>query len=337
MSITRRVFLRNTSLAALSASAVPSFVCSAAASRMATSKNKRLVVVFQRGGADGLNMVVPYGDDIYYALRPSINIPRNAVIDLDGFFGLHPALSSLLPIWKKRHLAIVHAVGSPHPSRSHFEAQDFIESGSPGVRSTHQGWLNRAARPSSGSEFRDVSTPEPTSAADYPRGFLADNLKKLAQSIKSNLCPQVALVDFGGWDHHASQGSTQGNLATLLAEFSQSLAAFWADLTDFHNDTVVVTLSEFGRSARENRTGGTDHGRANVMFVMGGQIKGGRLYGRWPELAQSQLHGGDALPVTTDFRRVLAEIVYKHLGNRNLAQVFPGFDNQPEGFLNLLA
>ncbi|GAC1428083.1 MAG: hypothetical protein NVS1B11_07190 [Terriglobales bacterium] len=303
---------------------------------MATSKNKRLVVIFQRGGADGLNMVVPYGDDAYYPSRPSINIPRNAVIDLDGFFGLHPALSSFVPIWRERHLAIVHAVGSPHPSRSHFEAQDFMESGTPGVRSTHEGWLNRAARLSPGYEFPHVPTHEPTSAADYPNGYFADNLKKLAQSIKTNLFPQVALADIGGWDHHANQGSTQGNLATLLAEFSQSLAAFWADLSDFHNDTVVVTLSEFGRSARENRTGGTDHGRANTMFVMGGQIKGGNLYGRWPDLAQAQLHGGDALPVTTDFRRVLGEIVYKHLGNRNLAQVFPGFDNQPQGFLNLM-
>jgi len=172
--------------------------------------------------------------------------------------------------------------------------------------------------------------------ANYPRGRFGDGLKQMAQLIKANLGVQIAFADIGGWDHHVNEGSTQGQLANVLSDFSQSLAAFWIDLGDLAEDTVVVTMSEFGRTARENGNRGTDHGHANVMFIMGGPVKGGKVYGRWPGLDQSQLNEGRDLALTTDFRRVLGEAVYAHLGNKKLDQVFPGFQNQPAGFLRYL-
>jgi uncharacterized protein (DUF1501 family) len=182
----------------------------------------------------------------------------------------------------------------------------------------------------------DPSKYKPAAGADYPNGRFGDSLKQLAQLIKANLGVQVAFADIGGWDHHVNEGSTQGQIANVLHEFSQSIAAFWTDLSDLAEDTVVVTMSEFGRTARENGNRGTDHGHANVMFVMGGPVKGGKVYGRWPGLDQSQLYEGRDLAVTTDFRQVLGEAVYKHLGNKDLNRVFPGFDNQPGKFLKYL-
>jgi uncharacterized protein (DUF1501 family) len=410
MAITRRIFLRNGTVAVVGTAAIPSFLARAASGVVEReSKNKRLVVIFQRGAADGLNIVVPHAEPAYYAMRPSINIPRNAVIDLDGFFGLHPSMSAFQPLWSQRHLAIVHAAGSPDPTRSHFDAQDFMESGTPGLKATEDGWLNRtlhslpesadksvraiALGPSlprilSGSEpavavnnindfgvggrnatpiantfeamyassvdsvlhgtgqetfeavrmlkSADPSKYRPAAGADYPRGRFADSLKQLAQLIKANLGVQVAFADIGGWDHHVNEGSTQGQIANILREFSQSLAAFWTDLGDLGEDTVVITMSEFGRTARENGNRGTDHGHANVMFVMGGPVKGGKVYGRWPGLDQTQLYEGRDLAVTTDFRRVLGEAVCQHLGNKALDKVFPGFDDQPGRFLKFL-
>ena len=407
--------MKGGAMAVVGTAAIPSFLTRAALGAVeARSNNKRLVVIFQRGAADGLNIVVPHGERAYYAMRPSINIPRNAVIDLDGFFGLHPSLSPLQPLWKQRHLAIIHAAGSPDPTRSHFDAQDFMESGTPGVKATEDGWLNRTlhslpqSAPADQSAFRAIalgpslprilsgSEPavainnindfgvggnspkaspnantfeamyensvdsvlhgtgqetfdavkmlksadpgkyKPAPGADYPNGRFGDSLKQLAQLIKANLGVQVAFADIGGWDHHVNEGSTQGQIANVLREFSQSLAAFWTDLGDLAEDTVVVTMSEFGRTARENGNRGTDHGHANVMFVMGGPVKGGRVYGRWPGLDQSQLYESRDLAVTTDFRQVLGEAVYRHLGNKALDQVFPGFDNQSGKFLKYL-
>jgi uncharacterized protein (DUF1501 family) len=174
------------------------------------------------------------------------------------------------------------------------------------------------------------------SGADYPRGRFGESLKQLAQLIKANLGVQVAFADIGGWDHHVNEGSTQGQIANVLRDFSQSLSAFWTDLGDLAEDTVVITMSEFGRTARENGNRGTDHGHANVMFVMGGPVKGGRVYGRWPGLDRSQLYEGRDLALTTDFRRVVGEAVSEHLGNKSLDAVFPGFENKPGGFLKYL-
>ena len=409
MSITRRVFLRNSALAAVGTAALPAFLQRAALGAEQNAKTKRLVVIFQRGAADGLNIVVPHGEAAYYAMRPSINIPRSSVIDLDGFFGLHPAISSFQPMWKQGHLAIVHAAGSPDPTRSHFDAQDFMESGTPGVKATEDGWLNRAlhAAPPDESAFRavalgpalprilsgsepavalnnindfavggrntnpaantfeamyagsvdsvlhgtgretfdavkmlksaDPANYAPATGANYPKGRFGDSLKQLAQLVKANLGVQVAFADIGGWDHHVNEGNTQGQIANVLGEFSQSLSAFYVDLGDLMEDTVVVTMSEFGRTARENGNRGTDHGHANVMFVMGGPVKGGKVYGKWPGLDQSQLYEGRDLALTTDFRQVLGECVAVHLGNKALDQVFPGFNKQQAKFLRLLA
>ena len=427
MSVTRRVFLRNGALAVVGTAAVPSFLTRAAFGAIENGgRTKRLVVIFQRGAADGLNIVVPHGEAQYYAMRPSINIPRKAVLDLDGFFGLHPSLASFQPLWQQGHLAIVHAAGSPDVTRSHFDAQDFMETGTPGVKSTEDGWLNRSlrnlpldlagkdltskdlagkdpkspfraialgpslprilngretavamnnindfsvggksAKPSpAASAFEamydhssdtvmhgmgeetfdavkmlkaaDPGKYAPAAGANYPKGRFGDSLRQLAQLIKSNLGVQVAFADIGGWDHHVNEGSTDGQLANVLRDFSQSLAAFWNDLGDLGEDTVVVTMSEFGRTARENGNRGTDHGHANAMFVLGGPVKGGKVYGRWPGLDQSQLYEGRDLALTTDFRQVIGEAVSRHMGNQNLATVFPGFENPAGKFLRYL-
>jgi uncharacterized protein (DUF1501 family) len=414
MSITRRVFLRNSAVAVVGTAAVPSFLTRAALGAVETgARNKRLVVIFQRGAADGLNIVVPYAEPQYYALRPSINIPRKSVLDLNGFFGLHPSLSAFQPLWQQGHLAVVHAAGSPDTTRSHFDAQDFMESGTPGVKITEDGWLNRSlhgmpAPSQSSSAFRAVAlgpsvprilsgsapavamnnindfavggrNPKPSPAAsafeamyddssdsvlhgtgeetfdavkmlkaadpgkykpalgvNYPRGRFGDSLRQLAQLIKANLGVQVAFADIGGWDHHVNEGATEGQLANVLSDFSQALAAFWTDLGDLGEDTIVITMSEFGRTARENGNRGTDHGHANVMFVLGGPVKGGKVYGRWPGLDQAQLYEGRDLALTTDFRQVIGEAVARHMGNKDLAAVFPGFENQPGKFLKML-
>jgi len=181
----------------------------------------------------------------------------------------------------------------------------------------------------------DPSKYKPAVGADYPKGRFGDSLKQLAQLIKADLGVQVAFADIGGWDHHVNEGSTQGQIANVLTEFSQSLAAFWTDLGDLREDTVVVTMSEFGRTARENGNRGTDHGHANVMFVLGGDVRGGKIYGDWPGLQEEQLYDGRDLALTTDFRDVLSELVARHLGNPNLKSVFPGYESPK--FRGLLA
>jgi uncharacterized protein (DUF1501 family) len=399
-------------MAVIGAAAIPSFLTRAAFGASTTGANsKRLVVIFQRGAADGLNIVVPHAERAYYAMRPSINIPRQQVIDLNGFFGLHPSLASFRPLWDQQHLAIIHAAGSPDITRSHFDAQDYMESGTPGVKNTTDGWLNRTLQSETvhnDSPFRAValgtSLPRilsgrapavavsningfgiaggnpaaaplgntfeamyeqsvdtvlhgtgretfeavkmlksadpksyvPVPGANYPRGRFGDALRQTAQLIKENLGVQIAFTDIGGWDNHVNEGSTEGQLANVLRDFSQSIAAFWIDLGPVAEDTVVITMSEFGRTARENGNRGTDHGHANVMFVLGGPVRGGRVYGRWPGLEPSQLYEGRDLALTTDFRRVLGEAVSRHLGSANLNSVFPGFDNAPQGFLRYL-
>ena len=409
---TRRIFLRNSALAVVGTAAIPSFLTRAAFGVAETSRPKRLIVIFQRGAADGLNIVIPHGEAQYYALRPSINIPKKSVLDLDGFFGLHPSLAPLQPLWQQRHLAIVHAAGSPDPTRSHFDAQDFMETGTPGLKATEDGWLNRALSESSSSgqssPFRAIamgpSLPRilsgsqpavamnnvndfavggrnprvspaasafesmydhssdsilhgtgeetfdavrmlkaadpgkysPASGAYYPKGRFSDSLRQLAQLIKADLGVQVAFADIGGWDHHVNEGAVEGQLANVLSDFSQSLAAFWIDLGDLAEGTVIVTMSEFGRTARENGNRGIDHGHANVMFVLGGPVKGGKVYGRWPGLDQSQLYEARDLALTTDFRQEIGEALAKHMGNANLSEVFPGYENQPGKFLRLL-
>ncbi len=424
MAITRRVFMKNGALAVVGTSVIPSFLMRAVYAAQTTAgeiapSGKRLVVLFQRGAADGLNIVVPHGEQAYYSMRPSIAIPRprgsavgDSVIDLDGFFGLHPSMTAFKTLWDQKHLAIVHAAGSPDTTRSHFDAQDYMESGTPGVKSTEDGWLNRAVagvKEAQPSPFRAVamggslprtlagSVPavamsdirsfavggrgpganmasntfeamyeqsvdtvlhgtgnetfeavkmlksadpekyQPAGGANYPGGRFGDSLRQVAQLIKANLGVEVAFADIGGWDHHVNEGSVQGQIANLTREFSQAIAAFWTDLGGLAENTVIVTMSEFGRTARENGNRGTDHGHANVMFVLGGPVKGGRVYGRWPGLQPEHLYEGRDLAITTDFRQVLSEAVYSHLGCRNLQSVFPVFDKgDPRYFLRYL-
>lgn len=416
MSFTRRVFLRNSALAMVGVGSAPLWLERAAiAAEDSNRRRKILVAIFQRGAADGLNIIVPHAEKRYYEMRPSIAIPQpvaadpqNTAVDLDGFFGLHPSLAPLKPLYEAQHLAIVHAAGSPDPTRSHFDAQDYMESGTPGLKATNDGWMNRALPAGRGaaSPIRAVSigatlprsmrgrntavaieslssfqvrndaaskvfqslysgTPDtvlsgagrdtfdavallqslakqpyrPAAGAGYPDGRFGSSLRQIAQLIKSNAGVEFAFADIGGWDHHvneAAQRATEGQLANILRDFGQSLAAFWQDLGDRMDDVVVVTMSEFGRTARENGNRGTDHGHANVMFVMGGDVKGGKVYGDWPGLAQEQLYENRDLNLTTDFRDVLGEVVYAHLGNRNLAGVFPGYSAGSAKFRGLI-
>jgi uncharacterized protein (DUF1501 family) len=365
-------------------------------------RKKVLVAIFQRGAADGLNIVVPHGEKRYYNLRPTIAVPQSSAIDLDGFFGLHPSLAPLKPLWDRQQLAIVHAAGSPDPTRSHFDAQDYMESGTPGLKATTDGWLNRALPAEAGkpSPVRAVSlgptlprslrgannavavdnlnsfsvrdaaaakvlesmyagsqdqvlggtgretfeavallqsiqkTPyQPAAGANYPKGRFAESMRQIAQLIKADVGVEVAFADIGGWDHHVNE---VGQLSARLDEFGSSLAAFYQDLGDRMEDVVVVTMSEFGRTAKENGNRGTDHGHANAMFVMGGPIKGGKVYGKWPGLAPEQLYEQRDLALTTDFRDVLSEAVYRHLGNRSIKPVFPNYEAQEQKFRSLL-
>jgi uncharacterized protein (DUF1501 family) len=375
-----------------------------AADSSSEGRKKILVAIFQRGAVDGLNMVVPFGEPRYYALRPSIAIPKpdgtlNAAVDLDGFFGLHPALAPLKPMFDAQHLAIVDAVGSPDPTRSHFDAQDYMESGTPGYKGATDGWLNRALPREAGpsAPLRAVSLGDslartlrghndavavrslndfqvhdangaatfesmyenshdkllngtgqetfnavkimqsvqkqkyvPANGANYPNGGFGKNLQQIAQLIKANVGVEVAFADIGGWDTHVNETGgqpTNGQLANNLAQFGQALAAFHQDLGDRMEDVTLVTMSEFGRTVKENGDRGTDHGHANVMFVMGGDVRGGKIYGDWPGLQEEQLYDGRDLALTTDFRDVLGELVARHLGNSNLKSVFPGYES----------
>jgi uncharacterized protein (DUF1501 family) len=398
---TRRVFLKNSALAIFGVGAIPSWLSrSVYAGDVHTKRRKKiLIAIFQRGAVDGLNMVVPFGEPRYYQLRPSIAIPRPdgtpaSAVDLDGFFGLHPSLASLKPMFDARHLAIVDAVGSPDPTRSHFDAQDYMESGTPGLKATGDGWMNRALLKPVGpaSPLRAVSLGSglsrtlrgpndaiavnnlndfqvkdqksaatfesmydhshdtvlhgtgketfsavkimqsiqkqrytPANGAKYPGGKFGQNLQQIARLIKADVGIEVAFAEIGGWDTHVNEAN---QLANNLTEFGQSLAALYQDLGDRMEDVTVVTMSEFGRTVRENGDRGTDHGHANVMFVMGGDIRGGKVYGDWPGLADDeQLYEGRDLNLTTDFRDVLGELVARHMGNRNLKAVFPGYEN----------
>lgn len=412
--VTRRGFLRGGALALVGTSVVPGFLTRAVYAEMdrAAAGRKKLVVIFQRGACDGLNMVVPHAEKNYYRMRPTIAIQKNEVLDLDGFFGLHPAMSAMKPLYDQGHLAIVHAAGSPDPSRSHFDAQDFMESGTPGVKSTPDGWLNRAlqAKTLSGtpSPFRAVALdpevprtlqgkvpavavanlgdfsvggrgPKPSAVSNafeamydestdtvlhgtgqetfeavkmlraanpaqyrpaagvvYPNGAFGNSLKQVAQLLKANLGVEAAFSDIGGWDTHQNQGAANGQLANRLTEFSNTIAAFWRDMGDEAENVTLVTMSEFGRTARQNGTGGTDHGHANVMFMLGGQVKGGKVYGQWPGVNDEQLNEGRDLKVTTDFRNVLGEAAHRTLGARRLDAVFPGAQVEPRMFLNFL-
>jgi len=416
----RRVFVKSGALALVTMGFSPSFLRRTAFGMelFNAPKGKVLICLFQRGAADALSIVVPHGEKAYYAMRPSINIPQpsrsspGAAIDLDGFFGLHPALAPFKPLYDRGLLAPVHAVGSPSTTRSHFDAQDYMETGTPDVKGTTDGWLNRylavkgtcdecnlARTPfravsltpqtprilegpsatvamnsldefsvratgssaerlealyrtgsadlvhGTGAEMFDAvkmlrsANPQkylPQNGADYPRSQFGARLLQIAQLIKANVGLEIAFADVGGWDTHVNQGSSTGQLAQRLDDFSKSIAALVTDLGDRMDDVVILTMSEFGRMARENGNRGTDHGHAGALFVIGGHVKGGKVHGKWPGLEQEQLYEGRDLALTTDFRSVFAEVVQDHLGARALDRIFPGFSASPRDFVGLV-
>ena len=381
----------------LSLGFAPSFLGRAAAA--AGARRKLLVAIFQRGAVDGLNMIVPHGDTHYYRLRPTIAIPRpggdpmGSAIDLDGFFGLHPAMAPLAPLWGNGSLAVVHACGSPDNTRSHFDAQDYMESATPGVKATRDGWLNRYLQASSEerSPLRGVALARtmprslegtapalaigsveefgvrgaadafeeqyaetsdrllgaagndafaamrtlqqaaarpyrPAAGAQYPNTAFGKALAEIARLAKADVGLEVAFTELGNWDHHVNEGAVTGQIANRLDEFSRGLAALAADLGDRLADTVIVTMSEFGRAAAENGNGGTDHGHGNAMIVIGGNVRGG-VHGTWPGLDDARRFEGRDLAVTTDFRDVFSEIVTAHMGvpRDAVARIFPGY------------
>jgi uncharacterized protein (DUF1501 family) len=408
----RRVFLKNGSLALVTLGFAPSFISRTV--QAARARQKVLVAIFQRGAVDGLNMIVPFGEKAYYAARPTIAIPaptartEDCAVDLDGFFGVHPRMAPLVPYFKQGSLAVVHASGSNDETRSHFDAQDYMESGTPGVKATRDGWINRYLHNKeheNASPFRAVAlAPElprslqgsapalainalsqfgiragqrsdavastfeaeyaqaadallnptgkeafnavkmlkdtnpasyvPANGADYPRSGFGDAMRQIAQLIKSNLGLEVAFTELSGWDHHINEGNTTGQIATRLDDFARGIAAFAADMGDDLADVVLVTMSEFGRAVEENGNRGTDHGHGNAMMILGGPVRGGKVYGRWPGLQKEQRWEGRDLAITTDFRDVFAEVVTGHLGARDISRIFPGYAYKgPLGFL----
>jgi len=352
MTISRRDFVKSGGLALAGAAFAPY-----RPSPFPAARNRPILVcLFQRGAVDGLSMIVPHGDPVYYRERPRIAVPERDVVDLDGYFGFHPRLAALKPLWDAKCLAAIHAIGPPSVMRSHFDAQEGMESGTPGVRGTRDGWLNRYCRHDRShgdARFRAVSfgpepprilagnapslaihdlrthgfgAPQPANGADYPRGKLGKALLEIAQLIKADVGLQVAFADETGWDTHVNQGATEGQLARRLGELGQALAAFTRDLGERMRDVVVVTMSEFGRAVRENETSGTDHGHATAMLVLGGPVNGGRVLGTWPGLE------GRDVAVTTDFRDLFAELLARHLGTRDLSEIFPGLVANSERF-----
>jgi uncharacterized protein (DUF1501 family) len=422
----RRFFIKSGGVALASfgfMNAAPSFLQRVALGqsrqRFAAARRKTLIAIFQRGAVDGLNMVVPHGESTYYDLRPTIAIARpqlgsaEAVVNLDEFFGLHPALLPFKPLWDSKRLAIVHAVGSPDNTRSHFDAQDYMESATPGMKGTSDGWLNRylQSKPDPNpNPFRAVSmtqlTPramqgkaptlaisnladftiragkssasvqggfeaiynqtvndvlggtgketfeavnylkkvnpgqyKPDNGAQYPRTPFGNSLLQIAQLIKAGVGLEVAFTDTPGlsWDTHFNEGNGRGQLGNLLQQFSNAIAALQVDLGQAMDDVVILTMSEFGRTARENGSRGTDHGHANAMFVIGNNVAGGKVYGHWPGLKSDQLYEGRDLALTTDFRDVFAEIADRHLGSTNLQTIFPGYAANSSNFKGFLS
>lgn len=411
-NLTRRDFLKRAGLLALAGvlpwgSAglfpIPGSAAWAAATSGSQTPKKRMIVIFLRGGVDGLSVVVPYADDTYYRNRPTISIAQpgrpDGCTDLDGHFGLNPVLSPLMPLWKERSLAFIHASGSPDPTHSHFDAQDYMESGAPGDKAIGDGWMNRLLKemsaqhnPIQGVSFspkitrilsgpvsvaniilRQQSPPEriafdrpeitqlfdnlyPTDArlgdtysegkmarqnllsgfamemikadngAPPPTGFSAD-AQRVGSLFAKDPRIQVAFMELGGWDTHINQGSVNGTLGGSLRQLGQGLPVLVSSLGAAYEDTVILVLSEFGRTFKENGNAGTDHGHGNVMWLLGGPVQGGRVFGKWPGLTTEALYQNRDLPVTTDFRSGVSALLKDHfkLQPSQISRVFPDF------------
>ena len=404
----RRQFIKQASILA-TASLIPIGINSwVARTNALTSNRKRLIVIFLRGGVDGLNVVVPYRESIYYEARPTIAIAppskKEGVLNLDGRFGLNPALAEIMPLWKQGSLAFIHGCGSPDSTRSHFDAQDYMESGTPGIKNTQEGWMNRllailpkdrptqavnvgnttprilqgtmpvahlpvrkqATRPMAldrpridaafdrlyggndplslayqeGDEARRIILEElntemmnANGGAASPGNFAKD-ASKLAQLMVGDGRTQLGFMALGGWDTHVNETN---QLNRNLKSLAGGLKALTGGLGNLYQHTAIAVISEFGRTVAENGNGGTDHGHGNVMWVLGGSVRGGKVYGQWPGLEKEELFEGRDLAVTTDFREAIASLLVQHLqvSSADLREIFPGY--VPQNNLRLLA
>jgi uncharacterized protein (DUF1501 family) len=396
----RRTFLQTASLVGGGILVPVGFNSWAARGMTQTGNRKRTIVIFLRGAIDGLSVVVPHQESIYYEARPNIAVAypneKGGAIDLDGYFGLHPDLADLMPLWKNKTLAFIHACGSPDETRSHFDAQDYMETGTPGLKNTPDGWMNRLLAVLSQGQPQPtqalnigVRTPRilegKMSVASLPPGKAAsnrlpvdnpevntafdrlyegsDNLSKAYQEgrkareiIMSQLnaemktsakgAPatdtfvrdaaevaklmlgesrtQIAFMDFGGWDSHINQKEL---LQRYLKPLGRGLATLVKELKPIYKDTTIIVMSEFGRTVKENGNRGTDHGHGNAMWVLGGSVRGGQIYGKWPTLEESQLFEARDLAVTTDFRDAIASVLEQHLSVPKplISRIFPNY------------
>ncbi len=400
----RREFLKAAGMASL-CYLLPEFQAWSAETSVDNNGNK-LVVIFLRGAIDGLSVVVPHSDNAYYQLRPKIAIPRPGTegggLALDSDFSLHPSLAELKPLWDKKSLAFVLNSGSPDPTRSHFDAQDYMESGIPGNKVVSTGWLNRLLTqlPNNKSPVRAINlgatTPRilqgPIASASYapsqkrgrnaldrpgisdefmqmyggrndeleknyleglearatinsalaegssqemmqanqgavPVGQFGNFGKQLGKIIHEEPKVQVSFVALGGFDTHVNQGSSKGQLANHLNTLGSGLTQLIEALGTSYEKTMIMVVSEFGRTVKENGNGGTDHGHGNMIWLMGGKVNGGKMYGHWNGISQRELYEGRDLPVNTDFRSVIASSVGEHmqLSQAQLATIFPNF------------
>lgn len=421
MQITRRFFLKSSGSLAAYCGLLPSLpIFDDEQSALPAAAGKTLVVVFLRGGIDGLNLIVPHGDDAYYRLRNWVVVRRpgeqNGAIDLDGFFGLNPAAASMAPLFQEGSAVALQAVGYAENTRSHFEEQDVWETGIAGNTIHSDGWLNRHLATSQGNgivravaigdtlprilrgdaqalalrglsdlslgtgreksssvvaalergyrsnpgdqgtarellsrsanatlaalkELRKVAGKEYQSDVAYPDTEIGRQMREVARLIRADVGLEVCEVDFGGWDTHRDQGAAGGPYSNRVRQLADALTAFTRDLEQRLDDVMVLTLSEFGRTAAQNGTGGTDHGWGNCLLALGGPVlaagegKPRKVLGDWPGLSPDQLHQGRDLRHTTDFRDVLAEVVRLHLGNRDLQRVLPGHEFKRVGLI----
>lgn len=418
--ISRKAFIKagGITLFGIGVGGIPAFMAQAAGLIQTPPLFKRkkiLVSIFQRGAMDGLMAVCPFNDPFLKAARPGLFMPAvkagntASLIDLDGRFGLHPSMKAFESMFREKRLAIVHGMGSPNNTRSHFDAQDYMESGTPFNKGTSSGWLNRAvgllgheATPfqavsltsslprsfygnkpalaisnlqdfaiqmrgntmgatrvsqsfedlydqtssgllrSTGKESfdavkmlqkMDTKNYKPAYNAAYPVSPLGNSLKQIAQLIKMDVGLEVAFAESGGWDTHFNQGAENGIFARNVNDLSQSILAFWTDMTLYQDELTVMTMTEFGRTVKQNGTGGTDHGRASCNFILGNDVNGGIVHGKVEPLAPENLEEGRDLAVTTDFRSIFTEVAERHLLISDTNTLFPGFEGKSIGLM----
>jgi uncharacterized protein (DUF1501 family) len=418
--ISRKAFLKagGLTLFGIGIGGIPAFMAQAAnlVQEPALFKRRKILVsIFQRGAMDGLMAVSPFNDQFLKAARPGLFMPATkssnvpSLIDLDGRFGLHPAMQAFESVFREKRLAIVHGMGSPNNTRSHFDAQDYMESGTPFNKGTSSGWLNRAVgmlgheatpfqavsltssmprslygempalaisnlqdfsiqmrgNPMNANRISksfedlydqtasgllkttgkdsfdavkmlqktDVRNYKPANDVVYPASPLGNSLKQIAQLIKMDVGLEVAFAESGGWDTHFNQGAANGIFARNVTDLSQSIIAFWKDMEIYQDDLTVMTMTEFGRTVKQNGTGGTDHGRASCNFILGNDVNGGIVHGKVDTLAPENLEDGRDLAVTTDFRSIFSELAERHLQIAGKKLLFPGFEGGSIGVM----